>query len=447
MARKTTIEQAAKEQSVSVGEADLRRMKRQFSSLKNTFLHYEVKDEFIAALADGLPNGTEDIQLQQFEEEAERNIELLREWKSKNVSKQDEIRNLIETVDGVMAEVDGETKKTLEDLHVLFDEMAEFEAFERDAAIDIEPGMDEEECRRIIQEESRRALELESRLIASMDELHVLESKAPDMRHELEMMKEELSGVQSAVAAAHAEKENREATDASASKTVNRKSTSRQHYARAKTSAWASESISVLQAISGVSDVNMIDTTVTLTNTTMFPVHSMVKSRSNEAIMASSTEHVDHQIELQMDETTGHVITGTIVPSPPCYSSIIDDIVTYTLAQNRYPTVERVLGDVRIRLAGYHHRKALIEGEAAAGMKAIHDVSNDANDFTCVTKGGLRLKIHIKACWPEHEDQFTIVSCEPSMPHGDTECSVEHLTSQTFDGFASLLTAVDETSV
>ena len=79
---------------MSVGEADLRRMKRQFSSLKNTFLHYEVKDEFIAALADGLPNGTEEIQLQQFEEEAERTIAQLRDWKAKNVDKQGEIASL-----------------------------------------------------------------------------------------------------------------------------------------------------------------------------------------------------------------------------------------------------------------------------------------------------------------------------------------------------------------
>ena len=142
---------------MSVGEADLRRMKRQFSSLKNTFLHYEVKDEFIAALADGLPNGTEDIQLQQFEDEAQRNIEMLREWKTKNVAKQEEIQGLIDTVDTVMGEVDVETRKAMEDLRVLFDEIAEFEAFERDAAFDIEPGMGEEECRKIIEEESARA--------------------------------------------------------------------------------------------------------------------------------------------------------------------------------------------------------------------------------------------------------------------------------------------------
>lgn len=42
------MQEAAVEAAAGVGEADLRRLKRQFSSLKNTFLHYEVKNEFLA---------------------------------------------------------------------------------------------------------------------------------------------------------------------------------------------------------------------------------------------------------------------------------------------------------------------------------------------------------------------------------------------------------------
>ena len=41
------------EQAEAVGEADARRLKRQFSSLKNTFLHYEVKNEFLAGVGAG----------------------------------------------------------------------------------------------------------------------------------------------------------------------------------------------------------------------------------------------------------------------------------------------------------------------------------------------------------------------------------------------------------
>ena len=46
--RFAAIQESAVEQAEAVGEADARRLKRQFSSLKNTFLHYEVKNEFLA---------------------------------------------------------------------------------------------------------------------------------------------------------------------------------------------------------------------------------------------------------------------------------------------------------------------------------------------------------------------------------------------------------------
>ena len=41
----------AREQCAGSGESDLRRLKRQFSSLKNTFLHYDVKEAFIDGAA------------------------------------------------------------------------------------------------------------------------------------------------------------------------------------------------------------------------------------------------------------------------------------------------------------------------------------------------------------------------------------------------------------
>lgn len=46
--RAAGVQESAVEAAEAVGEADLRRLKRQFSSLKNTFLHYEVKNEFLA---------------------------------------------------------------------------------------------------------------------------------------------------------------------------------------------------------------------------------------------------------------------------------------------------------------------------------------------------------------------------------------------------------------
>ena len=41
------LRDVAREQSAGSGESDLRRMKRQFASLKNTFILYDVKETFI----------------------------------------------------------------------------------------------------------------------------------------------------------------------------------------------------------------------------------------------------------------------------------------------------------------------------------------------------------------------------------------------------------------
>lgn len=431
--RRTTIEQAAKEQSVSVGEADLRRMKRQFSSLKNTFLHYEVKDEFIAALADGLPNGTEDIQLQQFEDEAQRNIEMLREWKSKNLAKQEEIQGLIDAVDTVMGEVDADTKNAMQDLRILFDEIAEFEDFERNAALDIEPGMDEEECRKVIEEESARATELETRLLASLEELKVLESRAPAMRQELDMLKEEYGDVQSALASVRAENQS---SNGSTNNCLGE--TSRQRHARAKTAAWASENISVLQSINGVDTVEISGTIVKLTNVTMFPLHSILKIRSSEALVASNMGSVSHKIELVLDEKTGHVIGGTVAPVPPCYPSMVDEIIQNTLVQNRHATVERVLGEVRMSLAGYYHRQALIEHDVSAAAESVNSVSPDATMFTCKTQKGIIARVKMQSWWPENDDQFEISHVETPMMQ-----DMSGMASKSFDNFAALIDFLD----
>ena len=41
------IVDVACEQSTGSGESDLRRLRRQFSTLKNTFLHYDLKEAFV----------------------------------------------------------------------------------------------------------------------------------------------------------------------------------------------------------------------------------------------------------------------------------------------------------------------------------------------------------------------------------------------------------------
>ena len=115
------------EQAEAVGEADLRRLKRQFSSLKNTFLHYEVKNEFLAGawknrkrcvraclppppphrrcccrcpaeLLDGRPHGDEGDLLQHFEAEVEQSVQHLRQLKAGNERAAGAIADLVSQI-------------------------------------------------------------------------------------------------------------------------------------------------------------------------------------------------------------------------------------------------------------------------------------------------------------------------------------------------------------
>lgn len=408
--RRATIEETAQEQSVSVGEADLRRMKRQFSSLKNTFLHYEVKDEFIAALADGLPNGTEDIQLQQFDEEAERNIALLRDWKAKNAEKQEDIGKMIEELEGMMGRVDEVTAKTLEDMMELSREMREFDAEMERVAVDIEPGMDEEECKRIIEEESAKAGELEARLLASMTELKSLEGGVPGMRHDLEVARETL--------------EDMKAQHASVGNTNVKHKESRRY---SSTSAWATETVGMLQAVSGISDVHIAQGNILICRLqTTYPVRSVTGVQTLRGF-----DSVEHTIELEMSTSDGHVVQGTMVPGDVDVAEVVHDIQQ----SNRHPVIEHVLGAIRTKISGYYHRKALLKHaqdtfpEAEASDEGIHEIS-------CPFEG-IRARVRLISCWPEQDDCAKIVRLD-----GQGGMAMDDVCSTRFDGFTSALESI-----
>ncbi|KDD72257.1 hypothetical protein H632_c3620p0, partial [Helicosporidium sp. ATCC 50920] len=102
------VQEMAVQASDEVGEADLRRLKRQFSSLKNTFIHFETKEAFLAALLDGLPDGSESEQLAQYEGELAATVSTLRSVKAANKGTQEEIAALISRIESLRDAFEGE---------------------------------------------------------------------------------------------------------------------------------------------------------------------------------------------------------------------------------------------------------------------------------------------------------------------------------------------------
>lgn len=410
-ARSNTVQEAAKEQSVSVGDADLRRLKRQFSSLKNTFLHYEVKDEFIAALADGLPNGTEEIQLAQFEEEANRNIQLLREWKGRNAEKQEEISLLIDQVDAALQSVATSAAATLDGVLEL---QQEIEEFEREAALvpeEAPEGMDEGECKRIIETEAARAGELESMLVSTMDSVVQLEMQVPKEQEELEMAKALLAELK-LKGKEQGEKEMAE----------------KESRRFAASSAWALETVSLLETLGGVCDAHVKNDILSMKMESMYPYDPVVGSDALRDLTCS----VEHAVELDICSTSGYVTGGRVVPA----DIDVNQLVRQANKLGRNPSVHYVIGESRSHIAGLYHRKALID----AVMETYQNVTSDAEAkevmATCMlsSSGSIHVKMSMEGSWPEDNDTVVITNI---IGESRLTALAEPVKAKQFDCFAS----------
>jgi len=226
-------------------------MKRQFSSLKNTFLHYEVKDEFIAGLADGLPNGTEDIQLAEFEHEANRNIELLRTLKTQNTEKQAEISDLITQIGEILGEVNARTAESVSIMSRAEREVKQDEQAVLEMSPALPEGPDAAACQAAIAEEDAEARSLEAQIVAQVAKIAELETLLPTEREQTEVAKAVVADLTAQL-------------DANGNKLENG--------ARfAGTAAWATETTALLRSLGGLTILHSSPDSLEVQLSTAYP--------------------------------------------------------------------------------------------------------------------------------------------------------------------------------
>ncbi|KAK9821173.1 hypothetical protein WJX74_004523 [Apatococcus lobatus] len=121
------VQQLARERAGSSSEGDLTRLERQFSSLKNTFIHYDVKDCFLEALQLGFPNGLEDQSLRMAEAELAEAQEQLKFQKRQNDQAQSNLFELTSHLAAAYAAFEQQHKASQ-------DRLAEAAALEQDIA-------------------------------------------------------------------------------------------------------------------------------------------------------------------------------------------------------------------------------------------------------------------------------------------------------------------------
>ncbi|KAL4548670.1 hypothetical protein Ndes2526B_g01227 [Nannochloris sp. 'desiccata'] len=396
------IQETAKEQSAGVGEADMRRMKRQFSSLKNTFLHYVVKDEFIAALADGLPNGTEEIQLAQFEEEGNKTIERLRTLKAQNGETQNEINGIIAEITAMLQEIQQINASAASTMARLQEDINA--AVAADAAMPpaVPEGINEAECHAALAEEEAQACALEAQIAAQLTQIYELEAVLPIEREATGVARAELTDLEEQRAARSGE--------ASSAQTCSR---------FASTSAWSEENVALLQNLGGVkvlsSTMNtqsarddngdeVTSSTLELGLSTAYPTTAVSAGSSLE-----SCSHGTHTLTLTMDSSS-FIVTGAVLSPPDIDTS---DIVDAAVAGAR--KAEFVVREVRSRLAGVLHRRALAQEvqERFPGTTvdaAFVSVSVPTLQFNSGGCGNIAVQLAVEQSWPAGYDVIRVVS-------------------------------------
>ncbi|KAK9824827.1 hypothetical protein WJX81_002831 [Elliptochloris bilobata] len=140
-ARVASVLATAKEQAAGSGESDLRRLRRQFSSLKNTFCLYDTKENFINGLMERLPDGTEEARLQVLEAEVERQVAALKQAKAQNRQAEAAALQMLERLRAAQAEYAAQREALSAQLNDLSSSVAEANtaavsaAAARDAAV------------------------------------------------------------------------------------------------------------------------------------------------------------------------------------------------------------------------------------------------------------------------------------------------------------------------
>jgi len=251
------IRSAAEEAAPGAGESDLRRLKRQFTSLKNTFTLYDVKDGFIDGLAEGGPDGGEAARLAEFESQAAEFGAAAKAAKAANGAAADALRGLVDRVCEAHAAFEEEratVARALEELELAREEAEEATATTHVA--EVEEQDEETEAATTanapaaaeLAAEDQRARELEARIAAAEAEAASLSAAAASEAAEAASLGAEAERMVS-------EEGGGSSVPSSSSSSILPSATADERLAEAAT--WCDEAAALMSALSGVRFVDL----------------------------------------------------------------------------------------------------------------------------------------------------------------------------------------------
>lgn len=381
------ILEIAKQQSIDVGEADLRRLRRQFSSLKNTFIHFEVKDEFIAALRDSMPNGTEEAQVQQEEAKVAATVDLLRKHKAANNETQGEIGAIIADISSALEKFN-QRKLALEDAMIILQSDLDKTDADIGPMPELPAGPNIAGCEAALEAAAAETRNLEARAAQYASVAAEAERAIASERMEIELLKSQLAQLES-------HSPDTQGQDGGLDRFA----------AAAK---WCEEAARLVSALSGVA----VDED---------------SSTSDKLILQLSTAYgasskVSHQLVLSSTGNGAALVHAELTPSDVDISDII------TIARNDKKGLECVVQEIQSRLTSFYHRSALVTQAQAQfpGSTGLHGMAG----IKAPVLVGTEVEVRFVTCWPDSEDELRVVSV-----HGmSNESAVDRIKATRFTG-------------
>jgi len=371
-------------------------------------LHYVVKDEFIAALADGLPNGTEEIQLAQFEEEGNKTIERLRTLKAQNEVSQNEINGIIAEITAMLQEIQQINASAASSMARLQEDINAAVAADAAMPSPVPEGIDEAECQAALAEEEAHACALEAQIAGQLTQIYELEALLPKEREVTGVARAELADLE----------EQRAARSGEASSTQNGSRF-------ASTSAWSEENAALLQNLGGVkvlsSSINNQSAQNDISDeiTAAIPTTSTLElglstAYPTKAVSAGSSmdccSNGTHTLTLTTDSASLIVTDAVLSPHDIDTSDIVDAAISGARK------AEFVVREVRSRLAGVLHRRALAQEvqERFPGTTVDAACETVSVPLLQFNSGDSNIVVHltVEQSWPAGVDVIKVVSID-----------------------------------
>lgn len=381
--RFAAVQDSAAEQAEAVGEADLRRLKRQFSSLKNTFLHYEVKNEFLAELLDGRPHGDEGELLHHFEAEVEASVVQLRQLKQANEEAEEGISELVAGAAAAHDAFERQRVAVAGELARLQQQVAQHERdveAQQAALPELPEGPAEQECQAALAAATEEVRELEAAIAAGMAEAQELSTAIAEEREESEALRAQLGDLESQNA------QQGDKVEANAR--------------FLSTSQWCDEAASTLTLLGGLSLLHISRDAVHLKLGTAYPVGAV--SGPDPGPCATG----DHELSLHLQPGGGSVSSAQLTPADVCIDDIVEaarEVAAHSV-NGSGPRLDFVVREVQACLGAWLHRQALVEEVRQAGRFIVLLHSADCRSLKAKLSQAVEVEVRLVASWPGSVD-------------------------------------------